>query len=136
MLVILEINCSVIRVIIAVYGMFDRFILIVPFCILLLLTAACHTRLAISIQNIAQGSPKRLDERQRATRDQAFVTTWYYLSWLFNAAWIYPMLASFANWWLPTPQCLWLVLWGLGQFLALLPTAIIAWSQPDSMLKE
>ena len=63
-----------------------------------ILAAVCHTRLALSIQNIAQVNPRTLDERQRGTRDRAFSLSLVILSVGLSLIWLYAMIAGYAGW--------------------------------------
>jgi hypothetical protein len=95
------------------------------------ITAVIHTTLALSIGNICQGRLNRLDERERASRDQAFVLAFQILSAVVSVLWIYGMLASFLGWWLPVASQFWVLLWGLGMLAYGLPTSIAAFKMPD-----
>ena len=104
--------------------------------VLPILAAVCHTRLALSIQNIAQVNPRILDERQRATRDRAFSLSLVILSVVLSVIWGYAMIASYAGWWLPMGGQLWQVLWLPAMLSYGLPTAIAAWLEPDALEDE
>lgn len=130
-LVVLGQLCGIVPFVIAVVGLRDNLALLVVFVVLLVVSAACHTRLAMSIQNIAQVNPANLDERQRATRDRAFVLSLRYLGWALTAAWVYAMIAGIAGWWLPDVKNLGFLLWGFGMMVYGYPTAIAAWIEPD-----
>ena len=124
---------TMIPVFFAFTGALENLGMLIAIIVCMVIGAACHTRLAMSIQNIAQTNPARLDERQRATRDRAFTLALRYLGWMLTIAWVYAMIARFTGWWLPDAQNLWIVLWGFGMQVYGLPTAIAAWLEPDPL---
>ena len=136
LLVLLESVAVVIPLMIAVSGVLKILILSIIAIVFMLISMVCHTRLAMSIQNIAQVNPKQLDERQRAARDRAFVLSLRILGILLTIAWVYAMAAMVTGWWLPEAKYLGFVLWGFGMQVYSLPTAIAAWLQPDPILED
>ena len=92
---------------------------------------ALHTTLAISIGNICQGRRERLDEREQAMRDRAFVTSLQRITLGISLLWVYAMLAWIFGWWLPQPQQFWLVLWAIAMQIYGMPTSLVAWQMPE-----
>jgi hypothetical protein len=131
-LVVIELLCSVAPPLVLFSGFaFGRWVGLLLFLIPLLIGAICHTRLAMSIQNIAQVNPARLDERQRAARDRAFVLSLRYLGWVLGLACVYAMIAGITDWWLPEKKYFGFALWSFMMLAFSLPTAVAAWNEPD-----
>jgi hypothetical protein len=135
-LVILEHLSIALPAAIAVSGVVYTPGILSVYILMLLLGASCHIRLAMSIQNIAQVNPLRLDERQRATRDRAFVLTLHVLAWSLTLAWVYALIAGLTGWWLPPRERIGFVLWGFGMLAYSLPTALAAWLEPDPIIED
>ena len=73
-----------------------------------------------------------IDERQRAVRDRAYRSSYLVLSGLLIAAFGYGIVA--VDWGLPRPRthgALGLVVWTVVVLVTLLPTTVLAWSEPD-----
>jgi apolipoprotein N-acyltransferase len=134
-LVVLEFVCTVVAVVLGVLGIvwINTWFLVLGALPAMLAAAVAHTRLAMSIQNIAQVSVRTLDERQRDARDRAFSRSLGIVGATLGALFAYALLALFFDLWTPGPSSLWLVLWLPMQLCFGLPTAIIAWTEPDTM---
>jgi hypothetical protein len=104
---------------------------LVTFLLVALLSAASHTVLAMSIDNIAQVRPHVLDERQRLVRDRAFAAALRVLTVYLSVGWVYALLASLLGWWLPPADRAWFALWTLAMLAYGLPTALAAWHEPE-----
>ena len=105
--------------------------LVLLFIVAAILSAALHTTLALSIGNICQGRLERLDERERAMRDRAFIGAFQIVSTVVSLAWLYGMVAWIAKLWLPEAQQIWMLLWLIGMLIYGLPTSIAAWQMKN-----
>ncbi len=134
MLVVAEMVCVVLTTAgFVVFGSSPIPLLLFGALIVPIAAAVFHTRLALSIQNIAQVNPRTLDERQRLARDHAFSLGLSIISVVLTVTWVYAMFAAMLDWWLPTSSQLWKVIWLPAMLTYGLPTAIIAWLEPDSL---
>lgn len=97
------------------------------FVVVMVFSAGIHTMLALSIGNICQVKLSSLDERERASRDRAFIGAFQVLTLTVSIAWLYAAVASFTKSWLPEPSQLWMLLWLIGMMFYGLPTSIAAW---------
>lgn len=102
------------------------------FILAVVASAAIHTTLALSIDNICQGRLNRLDERERTMRDQAFVSAFQILTGVLSVAWIYAMMASFLGGWLPEQGQTWMLLWSFAMLTYGLPTSVAAFNMPQN----
>lgn len=85
------------------------------------------------ILGVSDGADAMLDERQTALRNRAYLNGYRVLGALTILAALYCMLAQGAGWWLPrTDLALQAVFWGVWLLVTTLPTALLAWTEPDS----
>lgn len=105
--------------------------LMLMFSVATVLSVALHTTLALSIGNICQGQLERLDERERAMRDRAFIGAFQFVTAVVSLAWLYGMVAWIAKLWLPEAQQIWMLLWLIGMLIYGLPTSIAAWQMKN-----
>lgn len=100
----------------------------------LLLSLIALAMLRSSIQNLADDNVKRLDERQRSVRHQAHHRSYKILAFLTIIVMSYLMLAIqiYPNrLWLPRGEEFYYVNMTVLWLLITLPTAVIAWTEPD-----
>lgn len=71
------------------------------------------------------------DERQTAVRHRAFVRAYAILAALLCAACVYSAIAFDAGFWIPDAGARHPILFGLVFLTASLPSAVIAWTEPD-----
>jgi hypothetical protein len=131
-LVILEFACVALAVVAGLIASFSMTSVFLVLIVAAMAAAACHTRLALSIQNIAQVSVRALDERQRDARDRAFSRSLQILTATLGAMVAYALAAMVFKLWLPAPEQLWLVLWLPLMLSTGLPTAFVAWTEADT----
>jgi hypothetical protein len=96
-----------------------------------LLTMAVLRR---STQRVAETKDEQLDERQRSIRDRAYRSAYTILTSLTMLALIYlSYAASFEGLglWLPPRQSVFAIVTGFILLSTSLPTAVIAWNEPD-----
>lgn len=74
------------------------------------------------------------DERQTGVRHRAFVRAYWILNTLICCVALYWMLAADAGLWLPDPAYRKQILFGLILLCSSLPSAVIAWTEPDEEL--
>lgn len=73
-----------------------------------------------------------LDERQRRVRDRAYLHAYQGLGALVILTAVYAMFARNLGWWLPTTGLqMQALFWGVFLLCLTLPTAIVAWTEPD-----
>lgn len=102
-------------------------VLLLVFVVAMLISAALHTTVALSIGNICQGKLERLDERERSARDEAFILSFQIITAVVSLAWFYAMIANYWAWWLPQSNQIWIILWLIGMLTYGLPTSVAAW---------
>lgn len=85
--------------------------------------------------SIADQPDKRLDERQRLIRDRAYRSAYQVLAavFLMSALYSYIALDSGSLWFPRTANQLNAFFWGAMLLAMTLPTAIIAWTEPDDV---
>lgn len=75
---------------------------------------------------------QELDERQLHLRNAAYLSAYRIVGALVVSALIYAQLATDFGWWLPDTYNAWqAVFWGAWILVVTLPTALLAWSEPD-----
>jgi hypothetical protein len=101
--------------------------------ILLLVTALSYIGLYTSTRSVADASDGQLDERERSVRDSAYRFAYQALSGTFLLSAFYTMVAmDGGSLWFPrTLNEASAVFWGVFLLATTLPTAIIAWREPD-----
>jgi hypothetical protein len=105
--------------------------LLVVFIGATLFSSVLHTLMALAIGNICQGRLDRLDERERAARDHAFITAFQITAVVVSLAWVYSMVASVMELWLPEAKQIWILLWLIGMLIYGLPTSVAAWQMKN-----
>jgi hypothetical protein len=98
-----------------------------------LMLGICHWTVSQVVQAYslsAQKSVPRPDERQVLVRDRAFVTSYQILSGLLCLGILYATIAG-AHWWHPSTNEWKAGLFGSLLLSATLPSAVIAWGEPD-----
>ena len=75
----------------------------------------------------------RLDERQLAMRNSACLDSYRIVAGLVICGVIWIALGTdLGHWWFPTTWHEWnAIVWGLVIYLTLLPSAVLAWREPD-----
>ncbi len=82
--------------------------------------------------NIANDSDSALDERQQRVRDRAYRPSYWVVSLILLLGTAYVQLANNSGWWLPSStEAFQGITWTLIFLTMTLPTAIIAWTEPD-----
>lgn len=82
--------------------------------------------------SIANDSDSALDERQQWVRDRAYRPSYWIVSLILLLGATYVLEADNADWWLPnSAEAFQGIIWTLIFVTMTLPTAIIAWSEPD-----
>jgi len=82
---------------------------------------------------IADDLDSRLDERQIALRNSAYLDSYRIVSGIviLGVIWI-AIGTDLGYWWIPTTWHEWnAIVWGLFIYLTSLPSAILAWREPD-----
>ena len=106
-------------------------------CALVFLVSFARIFYGVQPWNVANRSDAEVDERQRAVRERAHYLA--YNSWgvAFGAGLFYWYFAGEFGWWLPRaePERT-AVFWTLLLSFALLPSAVIAWLEPDPVGNE
>jgi hypothetical protein len=104
----------------------------------IVLTASIMTSFGISRvarvgRAIADDLDTRLDERQLALRNSAYLQSYRFVAALVLLGVIWIALGTdLGYWWIPTTWHEWnAIFWGLFIYLTLLPSAILAWREPD-----
>lgn len=108
-----------------------RWLLVLP----LGLAAVVGTGMLLMPQvlGVSDGTEAMLDERQLALRNRTYLNAYRVLGALVVLGALYVMLAHGSGWWLPrTNLALQAVFWGVWLLAVTLPTAILAWSEPDA----
>ncbi len=102
-----------------------------------LIPGVCWLALAKLLREYGLPGDSRLfvsrDERQTMMRHQAFVRAYRILEAVICIGLVYVMLASDSGFWLPGPRYVKFVLFGLILVATSLPSAVIAWSEPDAV---
>lgn len=82
---------------------------------------------------IADDIDARLDERQLAMRNSAYLDSYRIVAGLVILGVIWIALGTdLGYWWIPSTWHEWnAIVWGLFIYLTLLPSAILAWREPD-----
>ncbi|WP_295820927.1 hypothetical protein [uncultured Deinococcus sp.] len=81
---------------------------------------------------ISDGPDTLLDERQLRIRNEAYLNAYRVLGLLFIVVPLYAMIGLDNGWWLPrTFNELQAVFWGALLLASTLPSAILAWTEPD-----
>jgi hypothetical protein len=83
--------------------------------------------------SIANDSDNALDERQQRVRDRAYRPSYWVVSLILLLGAAYVQLADSSGWWLPSStEAFQGITWTLIFLTMTLPTAIIAWTEPDA----
>ncbi len=87
---------------------------------------------------MANETDDRLDERQRLVRNEAFRASYILLAALCVVGVVYGGIAWDNDWlWLPdTRTAVQAVVWGVFLLVMTLPTAVLAWTEPDDLAEE
>lgn len=106
-------------------------LILVPGFVTLLSFAGLYT----STYSMADQPDKRLDERQRMVRDRAYRFAYQALAAVFLVAALYAYIAldSGSLWFPRTSNQLNAFFWGAMLLATTLPTAVIAWTEPDDL---
>lgn len=106
-------------------------LILVPGFVTLLSFAGLYT----STYSMADQPDKRLDERQRMVRDRAYRFAYHALAAVFLVAALYAYIAldSGSLWFPRTSNQLNAFFWGAMLLATTLPTAVIAWTEPDDL---
>jgi hypothetical protein len=100
----------------------------------LLLLGICHWSISQAVLEYSVWAPKsvaRPDERQARVRDRGFVISYQVLSGVLCLGILYGMVAGDQHWWHPTAGEWKAALFGALLLSATLPSAVIAWLEPD-----
>ena len=98
---------------------------------------AIYSTLKASIQQIADLKDSGIDERQRTVRDHAYRSAYQIVATALACVLLYGYIASDYGWWLPPAERAFQTLWLAAFMLTFtLPTAIIAWNEPDPAEEE
>ena len=90
-----------------------------------------------ALLGVSDGADNLLDERQMQLRNEGYVWAYRLLGTAVILSALYLMMASGSSWWLPrTELALQAVFWGVWGLAITLPTAVIAWREPDSSKEE
>jgi hypothetical protein len=82
--------------------------------------------------SIANDSDSALDERQQRVRDRAYRPSYWIVSLILLLGSTYVLEANNSDWWLPSSAGAFQgITWTLVFLTMTLPTAIIAWTEPD-----
>jgi hypothetical protein len=83
--------------------------------------------------SIANDPDSALDEREQHIRDRAYRPSYWAVSLILLIAVAYVQLASDFDWWLPDSAGAFTAMTWIAIFVtATLPTAVIAWTEPDA----
>lgn len=107
-----------------------RWLVIIPLGLLMLLA---FSRLVQSQKmGTSDGADQELDERQLQVRNVGYLNAYRGLGFLVVLFALYYFIAGDTGWWLPTTENeRTAFFWGTWGLILTLPTAILAWTEPD-----
>lgn len=108
-----------------------RWLLVIPLGLAALISLA--TLMMPRLLGTSDGADDDLDERQLQTRNKAYLAAYRVLGVSVMLAALYYMMARGSGLWLPTTDLETQALfWGAWGFSLTLPSAMLAWNEPDA----